>query len=140
MNMEIETDFMHRVLRGCFVQPQYSPHVPMLRELSLQATAFWAVCILHRLHDSPERIIRASSDEIMKVARDCITNRIPSNLVDEFVVHMLNTIDVVYEQSRVGKQLLVYVGSFIPRNLMTLAMPQCLEQVAALCKLDTFLF
>ena len=51
------------------------------------------------------------------------------NLVDEFVVQMLNTIDVVYEQSRVGRQLLVYVGSFIPRNLRILVMPLCLEQV-----------
>lgn len=130
--MQVETDFMHRVLRGCLVQPQYSLNVPSLKHLSLQATAFWSVCTLHRLHDSPEKTLRASSDEIMKAARDCITNKIPSNLVDEFVVQMLNTIDVVYEQSRVGRQLLVYVGSFIPRNLKTLVMPLCLEQVVKL--------
>nr|CAH0098525.1 unnamed protein product [Daphnia galeata] len=127
--MQLESDFMHRVLKGCLVQPHYGLNVLSLKQLSLQATAFWAVCTLHRLHDSPEKIQRASSDEIMKAARDCITNKIPSNLVDDFVVQMLNTIDVVYEQSRVGRQLLVYVGSFIPRNLRILVMPLCLEQV-----------
>jgi hypothetical protein len=76
----------------------------------------------------PERV-RASTEEIMKAARDSITSKIPVNLLDEFVVQMLNTIDVVYEQSRVGRQLLFYVGSFIPRNLKTLCMPLCLEQV-----------
>lgn len=127
--MELESDFMHRVLRGCLLKPHYGMNVPSLKHLSMQATAFWAVSVLHRLHDTPEKVLRASSDEIMKAARDCITNRIPGNLVDDFVVHMLNTIDVVYEQSRVGRQLLVYVGSFIPRNLKILVMPLCLEQV-----------
>jgi hypothetical protein len=94
--------------------------------------AFVCVVRVYRLHDSPEKIHRASSDEIMKAARDCITNKIPSNLVDDFVVQMLNTIDMVYEQSRVGRQLLVYVGSFIPRNLKILVMPLCLEQVNVL--------
>jgi hypothetical protein len=130
--MQLESDFMHRVLKGCLVQPHYGLNVLSLKQLSLQATAFWAVCTLHRLHESPEKIHRASSDEIMKAARDCITNKIPSNLVDDFVVQMLNTIDVVYEQSRVGRQLLVYVGSFIPRNLKILVMPLCLEQVNVL--------
>lgn len=126
--MQFESDFMHRVLRGCLVQPNYGMTIPSLKQLSLQATAFWAVSALHRLHDT-DRVLRASSDEIMKAARDNITNKIPINLVDDFVVQMLNTIDVVYEQSSVGRQLLVYVGSFIPRNLRTLVMPLCLEQV-----------
>ena len=82
-----------------------------------------------RLHDVPPDRVRASTEEIMKAARDSITSKIPVNLLDEFVVQMLNTIDVVYEQSRVGRQLLFYVGSFIPRNLKTLCMPLCLEQV-----------
>lgn len=127
--MELESDYMHRVLKGCLVKPHYGLNVPSLKQLSLQATAFWSISTLHRLHDSPDKVLKASSDEIMKAARDCITNRIPGNLVDEFVVHVLNTIDVAYEQSRVGRQLLVYVGSFIPRNLRILVMPLCLEQV-----------
>ena len=92
IRMQLESDFMHRVLRGCLVQPNYGMNVPSLKQLSLQATAFWAVSALHRLHDTPDKILRASSDEIMKAARDNITNKIPINLVDDFVVQMLNTI------------------------------------------------
>ena len=65
----------------------------------------------------------------MKATKETITNKIPGNLVDDFVVQMLNTIDTVHGQSRVGKQLLVYVGSFIPRSLRILVMPPCMEQV-----------
>ena len=78
--MQLESDFMHRVLRGCLVQPNHGLNVPSLKQLSLQSTAFWAICTLHKLHDSPDKIARSSSDEIMKAARDCITNKIPRNL------------------------------------------------------------
>lgn len=125
--MQLETDCMHSVLRSFLAQ--YSTCVSSLKQLSLQATAFWAVCTLHRLHEPSDKPLRASSDEIIKATRDYITNKIPSNLVDDFVVQILNTIAVIYEQSRVGRQLLVYVGSFIPRNLKILVMPLCLEQV-----------
>ena len=77
LKMQLESDFMHRVLRGCLVQPNHGLNVPSLKQLSLQSTAFWAVCTLHRLHDSPDKVVRASSDEIMKAARECITNKIP---------------------------------------------------------------
>ena len=126
--MQLENDVMFRVLRNYLTLPQYGLKVPTLKQISLQSTAFWAVTTLHNLHNSPKSI-GTSSDEVMKAARDTITNRIPGNLVDDFVVKMLNTFDVVFSRSRVGRQLLVYVGSFIPRNLRILVMPPCMEQV-----------
>jgi len=87
IKMQLESDFMHRVLRGCLIQPNHGLNVPSLKQLSLQSTAFWAVCTLHRLHDSPDsKVVRASSDEIMKAARDCITNKIPGKQFNIFQV------------------------------------------------------
>jgi len=116
------------LLKNYFSWTHHGLNVPTLKQLSLESTAFWAVSTLHTLYDSPRKLY-TSCDEVMKATKETITNKIPGNLVDDFVVQMLNTIDTVHGQSRVGKQLLVYVGSFIPRSLRILVMPPCMEQV-----------
>ena len=84
--MMLETDLTDRVLKVCASKQNYGLNVPSLRQLSLQSTAIWAVCTLHRLHDSPRKV-RASSDDIIKAARDVITNKIPRYLNSQIVVN-----------------------------------------------------